>query len=266
MVLALFGFLSLSSMDVLDILLVGAIIFLMFRWIRATPAMNIFLAVFAIYLLMLVVDALHMKMMSRLVSILVDVGVIAMIVIFQPEIRHFLMKMGSNTRGLRIISKLFGNKEGDMNNSSVNEICEACRRMSADKTGALIVIPHSINIQSIIETGDMIDAKISRRLIMNLFFKNSPLHDGAVIMSGDRIVAARCTLPITERQDIPANYGMRHRAAIGMTENSDADVIVVSEETGHVSFVKSGEISTIHNINELKLLLGQSMTGLGSTI
>jgi len=101
---------------------------------------------------------------------------------------------------------------------------------------------------------------------MNLFFKNSPLHDGAVIMSGDRIVAARCTLPITERQDIPANYGMRHRAAIGMTENSDADVIVVSEETGHVSFVKSGEISTIHNINELKLLLGQSMTGLGSTI
>lgn len=266
MVLALFGFLSLSLMDILDIFLVGLILFLMIRWIRATPAMNIFLAVFAIYLLMLVVDALHMKMMSRLVSILVDVGVIAMVVIFQPEIRHFLMKMGSNTRGLRVISRLFGNKDGKMSYSSVNEVCEACRRMSADKTGALMVIPHSSQLDAIIETGDVIDARISRRLIMNLFFKNSPLHDGAVILSEDRIVAARCTLPITDRQNIPAHYGMRHRAAIGVTENSDADVVVVSEETGAISFVKAGEISTITNINELKLLLSQSMSGLGSAI
>lgn len=266
MVLALFGFVSLSLMDVLDIFLVGVIIFLMFRWIHATPAMNIFLAIFAIYLVMLVVDALHMKMMSRLVSTFVDVGVVALVVIFQPEIRHFLMKIGANTKGLGLLGRLFGSKEGDMDNYSVNEICEACRRMSADKTGALIVIPHHVSLRSIIETGDQIDAQISRRLIMNLFFKNSPLHDGAVIMSKDRIVAARCTLPITDKVDIPAHFGMRHKAAIGITEESDADVIVVSEETGRISFVKAGEVSPIDNINELKLLLGQSLTGLGSSI
>ena len=121
MILALFGFVSLSLMDILDIFLVGVIIFLMFRWIHATPAMNIFLAIFAIYLLMLVVDALHMKMMSRLVTTLVDVGVIALVVIFQPEIRHFLMKIGSNAKGLSILGKLFGSKEGDMDSNSVNE-------------------------------------------------------------------------------------------------------------------------------------------------
>ena len=112
-----------------------------------------------------------------------------------------------------------------------------------------------------LNTGDKIDAAIHRRLIMNLFFKNSPLHDGALIITGDRIAAARCTLPITERKDIPANYGMRHKAAIGITEESDADVIVVSEETGRISHVKEGKVMPINNINELKLLLNTVLGG-----
>jgi DNA integrity scanning protein DisA with diadenylate cyclase activity len=132
--------------------------------------------------------------------------------------------------------------------------------MSEEKTGALIVIAHTTPLDDILSTGDRIDASIHRRLIMNLFFKNSPLHDGALVISGDRIIAARCTLPITERTDIPANYGMRHKAAIGITEETDAEVIVVSEETGRISFVKSGVVTPITNINELKLLLNSSMS------
>ena len=130
--------------------------------------------------------------------------------------------------------------------------------MSEEKTGALIVIAHSTPLDDIISTGDRIDAKIHRRLIMNIFFKNSPLHDGALVISGGKIVAARCTLPITEKT-VTARFGMRHKAAIGMTEETDADAIVVSEETGKISFVKGGEVTPINNINELKLLLNTSL-------
>ncbi|MBR4408690.1 MAG: DNA integrity scanning protein DisA nucleotide-binding domain protein, partial [Bacteroidales bacterium] len=126
------------------------------------------------------------------------------------------------------------------------------------------VFPHIDSLQYIIETGDRIDATINRRLILNLFFKNSPLHDGAMIINGSRIVAARCTLPITDRQDIPARFGMRHKAAIGISEVSDADVIVVSEETGDVSFIHRGEVTHIENMNELKLLLGRAFSGQSS--
>lgn len=264
MLLAIFGFLDLSFTDILDILLVALIIFSVFRWLKDSAAMNIFLTIIFIYVLMVVVDALHMKMMSKLVSTFIDVGVLALIVIFQPEIRHFMMKfgagakIGSKTR--TVVNKLLGLSKGTMDNSTVNEITEACRTMSEQKTGALIVIPHEININYIIETGDKIDALVSRRLLLNLFFKNSPLHDGAVIISGDRVVAARCTLPITDKTDIPAKFGMRHKAAIGISEETDADVIVVSEETGDVSFVKQGNVTKVNNLNELKLLLGAALS------
>ena len=264
MLLAIFGFLDLSFTDILDILLVALIIFSVFRWLKDSAAMNIFLTIIFIYVLMVVVDALHMKMMSKLVSTFIDVGVLALIVIFQPEIRHFMMKfgagakIGSKTR--TVVNKLLGLSKGTMDNSTVNEITEACRTMSEQKTGALIVIPHEININYIIETGDKIDALVSRRLLLNLFFKNSPIHDGAVIISGDRVVAARCTLPITDKTDIPAKFGMRHKAAIGISEETDADVIVVSEETGDVSFVKQGNVTKVNNLNELKLLLGAALS------
>ena len=267
MLLEIFGFMSMSIVDILDILLVALIIFVVIRWIHDSPAMNIFLAIIFIYFLMIVVEALHMKLMSKLVSTFIDVGVVALIVIFQPEIRHFLMRFGAGTKigskGRKFFNMLFGDKESAVDNESDNEITEACRVMGQEKTGALIVIPHQVSLDDIVGTGDRIDAIVNRRLIMNLFFKNSPLHDGAMVISGDRIVAARCTLPITDRSDIPARYGMRHKAAIGITEQSDADVIVVSEETGGISFVKEGKLTPINNINELKLLLGAAISGLG---
>lgn len=258
--LAIFGFLQVSIADILDILLLGLIIFFAFKWLRGSSAMSIFVAIVSLYLIRVLVSAFNMRLMTVLMETVLDVGVLALIVIFQPEIRKFLIRLGNqymnSARSRVIIDKILGRQRNNMVGSeTVNDLTEACRRMSEDKTGALIVIEHKTPLDEIISTGDKIDSAIHRRLIMNLFFKNSPLHDGAVIISRGRIAAARCTLPITEKKDIPANYGMRHKAAIGITEESDADVVVISEETGNISFVKAGTVTPIGNINELKLLL-----------
>ena len=266
MILAIFGFLQLSLADILDILLLALMIFIVFRWIRGTSAMSIFVAIISLYVIRVIVSAFNMRLMTNIMETVLDVGLIAVIVIFQPEIRKFLMRLGSrymnSAQGRAILDKLLGKDRKSMNisgSAAVNDLAEACRRMSEDKTGALIVIAHKASLEEIISTGDPIDAAIHLRLIMNLFFKNSPLHDGALVISGGRIAAARCTLPITERTDIPASYGMRHKAAIGITEETDADAIVVSEETGKISFVKTGKVTPIGNINELKLLLNTSL-------
>ena len=228
--------------------------------------MSIFVAIISLYGIRLIVSAFNMRLMTNIMETVLDVGVIAFIVIFQPEIRKFLMRLGSryisSKQGKAILDRILGKarQSADISKSeAVNDITQACRRMSEDKTGALIVIGHKASLEDIINTGDRIDAAIHRRLIMNLFFKNSPLHDGALVITGGRIVAARCTLPITERSNIPANFGMRHKAAIGITEETDADAIVVSEETGKISFVKSGAVTPIQNINELKLLISTSL-------
>ena len=262
MVMGIFGFLNLTFIDVLDIILVALIIYVVFRWIWGTSAMSIFVAIISLYVARVVVSAFNMRLMSAILGQLLDVGVIALIVIFQPEIRKFLIRFGSRylmEAGQNgFLGKIFGNKTRSMASATVKEVTEACRSMSEQKTGALIVIPHKSPIDFVIETGDRIDAIISKRLIMNIFFKNSPLHDGAMVMSTDHIIAARCTLPITEKTDIPAHYGMRHKAAIGISEVTDVDVIVVSEETGQISFVKEGVITPLSNANELQLLLNNS--------
>ena len=257
MILSAFDFIQMSFTDILDIILLGLIIFVAFRWLRGSSAVSIFLAIVSLYLIRVVVSAFNMKLIEAILNMVLDVGVLAIIVIFQPEIRKFLTKLGkgymSSPRGKAFLDRLLGRSTalGEYREEA-NNIAEACFRMSESKTGALIVLARSTSLDEVINTGDKIDANVHRRLITNLFFKNSPLHDGAVIIKGDKIVAARCTLPITERTDIPANYGMRHKAAIGITEETDADAIVVSEETGKVSLVSRGEVTPITNINELK--------------
>ena len=265
MTLALFGFLQLSIADILDILLLGLIIFFLFRWIRGSSAMSIFVAIISLYVIRVLVSAFNMRLMSAIMDMVMNVGVLALIVIFQPEIRKFLIRLGNrymnSNQGRAIVNRILGkSSQGTLRNTeAVNDLTEACRRMSEDKTGALIVIAHKNPLEEVISTGDRIDATIHRRLIMNLFFKNSPLHDGALVIAGNKIVAVRCTLPITENKNIPANFGMRHKAAIGITEESDADAVVVSEETGKISFVRGGQVTHIQNINELKLLLTESL-------
>ena len=256
-------FLHFSWIDILDILMVALIIYLVFRWIRGSTAINIFIAIILVVVVRTLAEALGMKMISSLLGTLIDMGAVALVVIFQPEVRRFLgtlgRKAGTTLEQQSFLQKLFPGLQGRgrVDSRGAQEIAEACREMSAQKTGALILIQRKNSLEDVIATGDVVDAEIGRRLIMNIFFKNSPLHDGAMVIGGNRIIAARCTLPITERTDLPARYGMRHKAAIGISEQCDVDVIVVSEETGGISFVRSGRITAVENINTLNLLLGE---------
>jgi len=264
-VLGIFGFLSFGWADILDILMVASIIYLLIRSLRGdSTVLNIVLVLTFLLILQAVVTALNMRMMRALLGALLDVGVLAVIILFQPEIRHmlnrFAVQSGIARRSGQLFNRLLGIKEETMGGHSAEELGEAIRAMSAEKTGALIVIQHKSSLEEYMDTGDRFEADINRRLIMNIFFKNSPLHDGAMIIVGDHIAAARCQLPMTNRTDIPAHYGMRHRAAIGLSEDTDADILVVSEETGNVSFVRGGEIHTVQDMKELRQLLGSLMT------
>ena len=261
------GFLHFNFADVLDILMVAAIIYMLFHWLKGSAAMNIFLAIVALLLLRVLVGLLNMKMTSTILGTLIDVGAIALVVIFQPEIRRFLNNIGRRAMGSKVarplLDRILGKRTELMSADEVDELVQACFEMGEQRTGALIVIPHRSSLDEIVSTGDAVDARISKPLIENIFFKNSPLHDGAMILGQNRIVAARCTLPITDRT-IPARYGMRHKAAVGLSERYDASVIVVSEQTGIVSFVTEGKITPVKNMNTLKLLIandGNPKTG-----
>ena len=263
-VLGIFGFLSFGWVDLLDIFMMGLLIFFIVRSIRGdSTVFNIVIVLVVLLLLQALVSALGMRMMTALLSALLDVGVLAVIILFQPEIRHmlnrFAVQSGLTRRTGQLFNRILGIKEEKMGSHSAEELGEAVRAMSAEKTGALIVLQHKSSMDEYMETGDRFEADINRRLIMNIFFKNSPLHDGAMIIVGDHIAAARCQLPMTNRTDIPAHYGMRHRAAIGLSEDTDADILVVSEETGNVSFVRGGEIRTVQDMKELRQLLGSIM-------
>ena len=261
----MFDFLNLSFADILDILLVAVLIYQVYKLIKGTQAMSIFIAIVFLYAARAVFDALKMPLLTNLIGAVLDVGLIALIIIFQPELRRFLIKIGSEVFSVRKkgdgwIRRLLGryHPAANISPASLDEITSACYRMSESKTGALMVFQHSSTLESYIETGDTINSDINRRLIENIFFKNSPLHDGAMILTGERIIAARCTLPISGNPNIPPRYGMRHRAAAGITEVSDAEAVVVSEETGDISYVKDGVIKTMGSITELRIALENS--------
>jgi uncharacterized protein (TIGR00159 family) len=256
-------FVSISLVDILDIILVGLLIFQIIRLIRGTAAMSIFAGILLLYVIWLVVSAFNMKLLSSLMGQVLGVGVIALIVIFQPEIRRFLLHLGSRYASAKrgsFFRRFFKNRGGVnvVSPELLEELTEACRMMSQDHTGALIVLKHKTSLAAIVETGDEVDARVSRRLLLNIFFKNSPLHDGALIIANDRIQAVRCTLPVSANPNIPAQYGLRHRAAVGITEQSDASVIVVSEETGKISFVSNGVLKQMNSITELRTAIENS--------
>ena len=255
-------FISLGFWDILDILLVAAVFYYVYRWVKGTVAVNIFVGIFMFYVAWLLVKALNMKLLSSILGQILGVGVIALIVIFQPEIRRFLLHIGSrylsSSRNNLVTRILLGRRDKEMQATSLDEIAQACRSMAETRTGALIVLQHNSSLEFVTETGDSIDAAVNRRLIENIFFKNTPLHDGAMVIDLDRIVAARCTLPIVDNPNIPPQYGMRHRAAVSITQDTDADAIVVSEETGNISYVSGGEMKTITSISELKLSIENS--------
>lgn len=251
------AFITIRFLDILDILLVAFLLYQIYNLIRGTTAINIFIGIFTLYLLWLVVKALNMSLLSSILGQVIGVGVIALIIVFQQEVRRFLLII--STRYVRnrkfSLEKLFSFGEKEVVEVKIDSIVSACSNMSAFKTGALIAITKKSDLMSFIRTGDVINADTSSRLLESIFFKNSPLHDGAVIIQKDKIAAARCVLPVTDRIDLPPQFGMRHRAALGIAEKTDAIVILVSEETGAISFAKEESIETNIGPNRLRQIL-----------
>lgn len=236
-----------TLIDLIDIVVVAVIFFQIYRLTRGTNALRIVVGILIVYLLWLLVRLLKMELLSMILGQIIGVGVIALIVVFQPEIRRFLHLIG--TRGRWRNSNSFFGRLFDMeeyhneNLEYVHPIVKACTDLSASKTGALIVVQGRNDLGVIAETGVVLDARVSSSLLKNIFFKNSPLHDGAVLVNKGRIIAAKCILPSTEAE-VPDAFGMRHRAALGMSEVSDARVVVVSEETGTISIAENGQTKT----------------------
>ena len=252
------GFIPFTLIDFIDIFLVASLMFGIYRATRGTNAPYIFFGIIIVIIAWVMVRALNMELLSSILGQVISVGVIALIIIFQPEIRRFLQLIGMRQKEFDFISRMFSSrKKEDINTSP---IVSACLDMSNTKTGALIVIRQKDDLMFVIENGITLDANTSVSLLKNIFFKNAPLHDGAVIIEGNHIVEAKCILPVTQ-SDVPKDYGTRHRSAIGMSELTDAVVIVVSEETGSISIAKNGQLK--HNIDPqkfagtLKKALGQ---------
>jgi diadenylate cyclase len=253
-------FIQVRFLDVIDILLVAIIFYEIYQLVKGTVAFNIFMGIFIIFVVWLVVRSLKMELLGSILGQLFGVGVIAIIIVFQQEVRRFLLMLGSRYRANQRFSleNLFSNQFKFASETSLHAIADACRQMSENRTGALIVLARESELREYVETGENIDAYITAELIKSIFFKNSPLHDGAMIISLNRIKAARCILPLSQKLGISPMLGLRHRAAIGISEQTDAFVIVVSEETGHISTSNRGELSDKVSADELFKILKSS--------
>ena len=255
----MFSQLHFRILDFVDIILVAVLLFELYRLIKGTTAMNVFIGIVAFYLFWKLVSYLRMNLLSEILGQFINVGVIALIIVFQKEIRQFLLMVGT-PKFLKAVNQglFFWNRNTKVEKlTNFLPIVIASQRMANNMTGALIVISKRNSLKEYIETGENIEANISEHLIENIFFKNSPLHDGAIIIVGDKLRAARCILPTTERLDLPVHIGLRHRAAIGITEESDAVAIIVSEQTGEISYAKAGVITYNVKPFELKKFLEQ---------
>lgn len=243
------GFISLRFLDILDILLVAYLMYQIFLVIKGTVAINIFVVIFSVYLFWQLVEALEMDLLSTILGQFMGVGLIALIIVFQQELRRFLLMIGTRDFFSRSFSveHIFYKNRKSLSDKEVDEIVKSCVNMSATRTGALIVLTIRAEPGPVIESGDIISSKVSGRLIESIFFKNSPLHDGAIVIFNRKIVAARCVLPLSKATDLPAHMGLRHRAALGMTENYHSLVVTVSEETGNISIFEP--TSHQYNIN-----------------
>ncbi|MGM9697490.1 MAG: diadenylate cyclase CdaA [Prevotella sp.] len=248
--------------DVVDIFLVALILYYIYRLMKESSSLNVFIGILVFVVLWLFVSqVLEMRLLGSIMDKLVSVGVIGIIVLFQEEIRKFLYTLGAHQR-MKIVMKIFSsekNKKKEHDKETIVPIVLACMNMSKRKIGALIVIERETPLDEIVKTGDLIDANINQRLIENIFFKNSPLHDGAMIISHKRIKAAGCILPVSHDMDIPKELGLRHRAAMGMSQDGDSVVIVVSEETGGISTAIKGQFQLRLSAETLESILTKEL-------
>jgi uncharacterized protein (TIGR00159 family) len=228
----LLSYFSKNLTNIIDILLVVTIIVLLFRWLRGTNAARIIIGLILVYVVWKVVSIFELTVLSEILRQIIQVGAIILVIIFQPEIRKFLYMLG-NRKFFKWFTR--NNKKNEDIEDDIDAIVRACKRMSALQTGALIVVARSNPLNEVIATGELIDALVSRELIENIFFKNSPLHDGAMVIKQHRIASARCILPVSKSENLPTGIGLRHRSAVGITAETDAIAIVVSEQTGQIS-------------------------------
>ena len=256
-------FIDFSFTDAIDIVLVALLLFSLYRLVKGTVAINIFIGIVIIYLIWRLTDLLNMDVLSNLLGKFISVGFFALIVVFQQEIRKFLLLIGSsNFTNRRNIIRYFRflnqvQLESDLN---FDVLLESCKEMAAQKTGAIIVLQRNNALDFLISKENRADLTFSPQLLQTLFFKNSPLHDGAVLLNNNKIVATRVVLPVSESQQFPSKYGLRHRAALGITEKTDALVIVISEQTGKITYVKNSEFETLKSVDQLKSLLQHDLS------
>jgi uncharacterized protein (TIGR00159 family) len=236
------GFLEVSWVDLIDIGLVSILLYQIYKLIRGSIAVNIFLGILALYLVYLIVRAAQMELLSTILGQFMGVGVLAMIILFQPEIRKFLLVIGRSTEFRENIFKTIAHwRQQYHDDFDISQVIEAAKMLKASKTGALIVFSRDTELKFYAETGDPLDSQVNKRLIISIFNKHSPLHDGAIIIYKGRIKAARCVLPVSENDHLPPAFGLRHRAAVGMSENTDTLVMAISEETGRLILARNGK-------------------------
>lgn len=251
------GFLKFRLLDLIDILVVTYLFYGLYKLLKGSLAIRIVYAIVGIYMFWKIVGLLGLSLLKSLLDQILGVGAIAVVILFAPEIRRFLLIMGKNTFLERLRVQLSPEQNSSVN---FNEILEAVVRMAETQTGAIIVFTGSSEMKILQSTGDVLNAEVSERLILSIFNKTSPLHDGAMLIHGNQIVAARCILPVSDNPHVPAELGMRHRASIGISESSDALVIIVSEETGHVSAALNGHLHRKIRMNELREMLEDHYT------
>lgn len=249
----LFSFLDVRLVDVVDILFSAYLMYAVYKLIKGTLAANIVMSILAFLVFWVIVRALNMNMLSAVMGSFVNIGLLALIVIFQQEIRTFLVMMSTRSAFFRkfgLYKVIEKESEGD-DFAFVNSIANACENMSMSKTGALIVIGRKVGLKDYIDTGDCLNARFSQQLIETIFFKNTPLHDGAMIVDKKKIIAAGCILPVSTDMSLPKTFGLRHRSAVGITEVTDAVSVVVSEETGNISVFEHGKHKKVESRSEL---------------
>lgn len=253
---------SVRLLDVIDVFLVALLLYELYNLVKGTAAINILIGIVAVFIMWRLVKAFEMELLTEILGAFISVGFIALIVVFQPEIRKFLLFVGSPMLSKKKRTRFLFWRINMASEAmlDVDPLVQACLKLGTSKTGALIVIALRHELTEYIDTGQILDARISDQLIENIFYKNNPLHDGAVIITNNRITAARCILPVSKNTKIPISLGLRHRAAIGLTERTDAVCIVVSEQTGQISHCKNGTL--IHNIQpgQLKNLLEEEFS------
>ncbi len=253
------GFMEIGWIDVLDVFLVTVLLYQLYKLMTGSVALKIFIGFLSIYLTYLIVKAAGMELLTAILGQFMGVGVLAGIILFQQEIRKFLLLIGKTTAFNN--DKLFRGfpwrREESSERMNLTPFIEAAKSLAGKNTGALIVFAKTSELQFYADSGDFLDAAISKRLLLSIFNKTSPLHDGAVIVTGNRIKAARCILPVTESDDVPASLGLRHRAAIGLSEVTDSVILVVSEETGQISLVSEGVVYRNLSTSDLRSKLNQ---------